>query len=70
MLGKIYGNKAIKQTAMYKWYIRLQNGQEGVTNDPKRGRPTSSITSRQILKIMKHLDKYCRITTREGAEKS
>jgi len=44
MLLQVYGNNAMKKTAVYKWVKRFYEGRESVTDEERSGRPTTSRT--------------------------
>jgi len=39
MLVQVYGNNAMKKTAVYKWVKRLSEGRESVTEEERSGQP-------------------------------
>ena len=66
MLCNVYGDAAMKTTAVYDWYRRFQNGRKDTrsTDDARTGR-SKSITSSHVAQIKTLLDKDRRITIRE-----
>jgi len=44
MLVQVYGDNAMKKTAVYKWVKRLSEGRESVTDEERLGRPATSRT--------------------------
>lgn len=64
MLCNVYGDTAMKKTAVYDWYRRFQNGRKDTTDDERTGRP-KSVTSSNVTQIKALLDKDRRITIRE-----
>ena len=51
MLGQVYGDNAMKKTAVYKWVKRFSEGRESVTDEEKSGRPATSRTEENIATI-------------------
>ena len=51
MLVQVYGDNAMKKTAVYKWVKRFSEGRGGITNEEKSGRPATSRTEENIAKI-------------------
>jgi len=50
MLAQVYGDNAMKKTAVYKWVKRFSEGRESVTDEEKSGRPATSRTEENIAK--------------------
>jgi len=44
MLVQVYGDSAMKKTAVYKWVKRFSEGRVSVTKDESSGRPATSRT--------------------------
>jgi len=51
MLVQVYGDNAMKKTAVYKWLKRFSEGRESVTEEEKSGRPATSRTEANIAEI-------------------
>jgi len=51
MLVQVYGDNAMKKTAVYKWPKRFSEGREGVTDKESSGRPATSRTEENIAKL-------------------
>ena len=68
MLTKAYGESAISKTRVYEWYKRFQNGREGVEDDERPGRPSTSITDENVEKVKEMVINDRRITIREVAD--
>jgi transposase len=43
MLVQVYGDNAMKKTAVYMWVARFSEGRESVTDEVRSGRPATSI---------------------------
>jgi transposase len=48
MLVQVYGDNAMKKTAVYRWVTRLSEGRESVTDEESSGRPATSRTEENI----------------------
>jgi len=53
MLVKVYGDNAMKKTAVYKWVKRFSEGRVSVTEEEKSGRPAKSRTEENIANFVK-----------------
>ena len=42
MLVQVYGDSAMKKTAVYKWVKRFSEGRGSVTDEERSGRPATS----------------------------
>lgn len=51
MLQKCYGDETISKSSVYNWYKDFKNGREAVEDEPRSGRPSTSITEQNINKI-------------------
>ena len=51
MLGQVYGENAMKKTAVYKCVKRFSEQRERVTDEERSGRPATSRTEENIAKI-------------------
>jgi len=51
MLVHVYGNNAMKKTAVCKWVKRFAEGRESVTDEGRSGRPATSRTEENVAKI-------------------
>ena len=50
-LQQVYGDTALKKSAVYDWLSRFKNGQEILENDQRSGRPSSFRTEEMIEKV-------------------
>ena len=48
---QVYGDNAMKKTAVYKWVKRFSEGRESVTDEEKSGLPATNRTEENIAKI-------------------
>ena len=51
MLVQVYGDSAMKKTAVFKWVKRFSQGRESVTDEERSGRPATSRTEENIAKV-------------------
>jgi len=68
MLVRVYGNNAIKKTAVYKWVKHFSKGRESVTDEERSGRPATSRTEENNAKIRQIVCENRRMTVRSIAE--
>jgi len=55
MLVQVYGDSAMKKTAVYKWAKGFSKGRESVTNEERSGRSAISRTEENIANIRQNL---------------
>jgi len=65
---QVYGDYALKKTAVYKWVKRFSEGRESVTDEERSGRPATSRTEENIPRIRQILRENRRLTVRSIAE--
>jgi len=68
MLVQVYGDSAIKKTAVYKWVKLFCEGRESVTDEERLGRPATSSTEENIAKVRHIVRENRRLTVRSVAE--
>ena len=68
MLVQVYGDSAMKKTAVYKWVECFSEGRESVTDEERSGRPVTSRTEGSIVKFRQILRENHRLTVRSIAE--
>ena len=68
MLLQVYGDSAMKKTAVYKWVKRFSEGRECVTDEERSGRPATSRTEENIAKVHQIVHENRRLTVRSIAE--
>ena len=68
MLVQVYGDNAMKKTAVYKWVKRFSEGRESVTDEERSGRPATSITEGNIAKVRQIVRENRRLNVRSIAE--
>jgi len=67
MLVQVYGDNAMKKTAVYKWMKRFSEGRESVTDEERSGWPATSRTEENIAKICQIVRDNHRLTVRSIA---
>jgi len=68
MLVQVYGDNAMKKTAVYKWVIRFSEGRESVTDEERSGWLATSRTEENIAKIRQIVHENLWLTVRSIAE--
>lgn len=68
ILTKIYGESAMNKTKVYEWYKRFQEGREGVEDNDRSGRPSTSATVENVEKVKEMVMNDRRIRIREVAD--
>jgi len=68
MTVQVYGDNAVKKTAVYKWVKSFSVGREIVTDEERSGRPATSRTEEKITKIRQILPENRWLTVRSIAE--
>jgi len=67
MLVQVYGDNAMKKTAVYKWVKRFSEGRESVTDEERSGQPATSRTEENTAKIHQTMHEICWLTVRSIA---
>ena len=68
MLVQVYGDNAMKKTAVYKWVKRFSEERESVIDEERSRRPATSRTEENIAKICQIVRENRRLTVRSIAE--
>ena len=68
MLVQVYGDNAMKKTAVYEWVKRFSEGRESVTDEERSGRPATSRTEENIAKVRQIVRENRRLPVRSIAE--
>jgi len=68
MLVLVYGDSAMKKTAVYKWVKRFSEAWESVTDEERSGRPATSRTEENIAKVRHIVRENRRLTVGSIAE--
>jgi len=67
MLVQVYGDNAMKKTAVYKWVKSCSEGRESVTDEERSGRQITSRNEENIAKIRQIMRENLRLTVRSIA---
>ena len=67
-LVQVFGDSAMKKTAVYKWVKRFSEGRESVTDEERSGRPATSRTEENIAIVRQILHENRQLTVRSIAE--
>jgi len=67
MLVQVYGDNAVKKTAVYNWVKRFSEGRESVTDEERWGWPATSRTEENIAKVRQIMRENRRLTVRSIA---
>ena len=70
MLVQVYGDNAMKKTAVYKWVKHFSEGRESVTEEERSGRPATSRTEKNIAKVRQIVRRNRRVTVRIMVEQA
>jgi len=65
---QVYGDNAMKKTAVYKWVKRFSEGRESFTYEERSGRPATSRSEENIAKVHQIVRENRRLTVRSIAE--
>jgi len=65
---QVYGDNAMKKTAVYKWAKRFFEGRKSVTDEERSGRPATSRNEESIAKICQIMRENRRLIVRSIAE--
>jgi len=68
MLVQVYGDNAMKKTAVYKWVKRFSEGRESVTDEERSRRPATSRTEENIAEVCQIVHENHSLTDRSIAE--
>ena len=68
MLVKVYGDNAVKKTAVYKRVKRFSEGRESVTDEERSKRPATSRTEENIAKVRQIVRENRPLTVRSTVE--
>ena len=68
MLVQVYGDNAMKKTAVYKWVKHFSERKETVIEEERSGRPSTSKTEENIAKFRQTVQENLRLTVRSVSE--
>ncbi|XP_066976074.1 protein GVQW3-like [Macrobrachium rosenbergii] len=62
-MQQVYGDNAPKKSTTYKWITRFRSGRDDVEDDPRSGRPSTSVCEENIDAVRNLIEEDRRITT-------
>jgi len=68
MLVQVYGDNAMKKTAICKWVKRFSEGRKSATDEEGSGRTATSITEENIVKVRQIVRENHWLTVRSIAD--
>ena len=68
MSVQVYGDNAMKKTAVHKWVKRFSEGRESVNEEERSGRPATRKTEENIAKVRQIILENRRLTDRSIAD--
>jgi len=68
MLQQAYGEDCLSRTQCHEWHQRLKSGRTSTEEDPKSGRPSTSMDDDHVEKVLAMIRQNRRLTVREVAE--
>ena len=68
MLKQVYGEDCLSRTQCREWYQRFKSGRTSNEDDPKTGRPSTSMDDDHVKKVLAVIRQNRRLTVREGAK--
>jgi len=67
MLQQAYGMDCLSRTQYHEWYQRFKWGRTSIEDDPKSGRPSTSMDEDHVEKVLAVIRQNRRLTLREVA---
>jgi len=68
MLQQAYGEDCVGRTQYHGWYQRFKSGRTSIEDDPKFGRPSTSMGEDHVEKVLAVIHQNRRLIVREVAE--
>jgi len=68
MLQQAYGEDCLSRRQCHVWYQGFKSGRTSIEDDPKSGRPSTSMDDDHVEKVLAVIRKNRRLTVREVAE--
>jgi len=68
MLQQAYGEDYLSHTQCHEWYQHFKSGRTSIEDDPKSGRPFTSMDNDHVEKVLASIRQNRRLTVREVAE--
>ena len=70
MLQQAYREDCMSRSPCHEWYQCFESGRTSIENDPKSGRPSTSMNDDHIEKVLALFRQNCRLTVREVVEEA
>jgi len=67
ILQQAYGEDRLSRTHYHEWYQRFKSGRTSIEDDPKSGRPSTSMDDDHVEKVLAVIRQNRRLTVREVA---
>jgi len=67
MLQQAYGEDCLSRKQYHEWYQRFKSGRTSNKDDPKSGRPSTSMDDDHVAKVLAVIRQNRRLTLREVA---
>ena len=68
MLQHAYGEDCLSRTQCHEWYLRFKSGRTSIEDDPKSGRPSTSMDDDHVEKVLAVFRQNRRLIVGEVAE--
>jgi len=68
MLQRAYGEDCVSRTQCHEWHQRFKSGRTSIEDDPKCGRPSTSMDDDHDEKVLAVMRQNRRLIVREVAE--
>ena len=68
MLQQAYGEDCLSRTQCHEWYQRSKSDRTSIEEDPKSGRPSTSMDDDHVEKVLPVIRQNRRLTVHEVAE--
>jgi len=68
MLQQAYREDCLSHTQCHKWYQRFKSGRTCIEDDPKSGRPSTSMDDDHVEKVLAVICQNYHVTVREVAK--
>jgi len=68
ILQQAYGEDCLSRTQCHEWYQRFKSGRTSIEEDPKSGRPSTSMDDDHVEKVLTVIGQNRRLTVHEVTE--
>jgi len=68
MLQQAFGEDCLSRMQCREWYHRFRSGRTSIEDDPKSGRPSTSMDDYHVQKVLAVIDENRRLSVREVAK--